>query len=80
MKKSIETKKKFNYVFLFCAGSFAVNLYVAQMSPLAIQIMGKFGISDGQYTSLYMSNLLPSLFLWGYLDMMDIQSVLNKVC
>ena len=63
MKKSIETKKKFNYVFLFCAGSFAVNLYVAQMSPLAIQIMGKFGISDGQYTSLYMSNLLPSLFL-----------------
>lgn len=63
MIKKIQTKKKFSYVFLFCAGSFAVNLYVAQMSPLAIQIMNKFGISDGQYTSLYMSNLLPSLFL-----------------
>lgn len=55
--------EKVKYTFLFCLGSFSVNMYVAQMSPLAPQIMEKFHISEMQYTSLYMSNLLPSLIL-----------------
>ena len=40
MKKALRQKRNSTMSFLFCAGSFAVNLYVAQMSPLAIQIMG----------------------------------------
>ena len=55
--------QKIACALLFCLCSFAINLYSAQLSPLAEQLMEQFHITKSQYTSLYMSTLLPSLFL-----------------
>ena len=63
MKKKLQYRRKYICLLLFCLCSFSINLYSAQLSPLAGQLMDKFHITRGQYTSLYMSTLLPSLFL-----------------
>lgn len=66
MNEKIQEKisyQKLACVLLFCLCSFAINLYSAQLSPLAEQLMEQFHITKSQYTSLYMSTLLPSLFL-----------------
>ncbi|RGT73805.1 CynX/NimT family MFS transporter [Mediterraneibacter massiliensis] len=63
MQEKVQNRKKYICLFLFCICSFAMNLYSAQLSPLAGQLMDKFRITRVQYTSLYMSTLLPSLLL-----------------
>lgn len=63
MGEVIEQSNKYRYLFLFSLSSFTVNLFSAQLSPMANQIMSMFKINEVQYTSLYMCNLIPTVVL-----------------
>ena len=56
-------RKKYRILFVFCLCSFLTNLYSAQLSPLAGEIMEDYQITRMQFTSLYMSTLIPTLCL-----------------